>query len=62
MPNTLTNGVATRTGKRFTTGSVQFLRSRAGTMTASKIARVLHRTTKSVRRKAERLGLRLKVD
>jgi hypothetical protein len=62
MPNTLTNGVATRAGKRFTTGSVQFLRSRAGTMTASKIARVLHRTTKSVRRKAERLGLRLKVD
>jgi hypothetical protein len=62
MPYTLTNGVATRTGKRFTTGSVQFLFKNAGKMRASKMARVLHRTTKSVRRKAERLGLRLKVD
>jgi|LauGreSuBDMM15SN_2_FD.fasta_scaffold1854048_1 hypothetical protein len=61
MRNTLTNGVATRNGKRFTTGSLRFLTNKAGKMSARSIAKVLHRTEKSVRRKAERLGLSLKV-
>jgi hypothetical protein len=55
------NGTATRTGKKFTAGSLNFLIGSAGTMSATSIARVLHRTTKSVRRKAEKLGLSLKV-
>jgi hypothetical protein len=54
------NGM-TRTGKKFTNGSVNYLVKNAGKMPAKSIASVLHRTTKSVRRKAERLGLRLKV-
>ena len=61
MPNTMTNGVATRNGKRFTTGSLRFLSNKAGKMSAKSIAKVLHRTVKSVRRKAEKLGLSLKV-
>jgi hypothetical protein len=55
------NGTSTRLGKKFTEGAVKFMRRNAGRMTATKMASVLHRTTKSVRRKAERLGLSLKV-
>lgn len=56
-----TNGTATRTGKKFTTGSLGFLVNNAGKMSAKSIAKVLHRTEKSVRRKAEKLGLSLRV-
>lgn len=55
------NGTNTRTGKKFTSGSVNFLTSNAGKMSAKSIANILHRTEKSVRRKAEKLGLSLKV-
>lgn len=51
----------TRLGKKFTEGSVSFIRKNAGKMTAKKMASVLHRTTKSVRRKAEKLGISLRV-
>jgi hypothetical protein len=55
------NGTATRTGKKFTTGSTSFLIGNAGKMSAKSIANVLHRTEKSIRRKAEKLGLSLRV-
>ena len=55
------NGTATRSGKKFTQGSVNFILRNAGKMTATKMASVLHRTTKSVRRKAEKLGISLRV-
>lgn len=51
----------TRSGKKFTEGSVNFIRRNAGKMKAEKMASVLHRTTKSVRRKAEKLGISLRV-
>lgn len=61
MVVTKTNGTATRDRKKFTQGSVEFIRKNAGRMTAEKIASVLHRTVKSVRRKAEKMGLKLRV-
>ena len=61
MNNAFTNGVATRVGKKFSRGSVDFLVSKAGKMSARSIAQVLHRTELSVRRKAQKLGVSLKV-
>lgn len=48
-------------GKPFSDKAVNFLITRAGTQTAASIARQLGRTTKAVRRKAEKLGLSLRV-
>ena len=46
-------------GKLFSTKAVGFLMDNAGFLTASSIAGRLGRTTKSVRRKAEKLGVSL---
>jgi len=48
-------------GTVFSTNSVRFLEKNAGKMSARSIAAVLHRTEKSVRRKAEKLGLSLRL-
>ena len=48
-------------GKLFSTKAVSFLLDSAGIITASSIASRLGRTTKSVRRKAEKLGVSLAV-
>ena len=48
-------------GKPFTERAVNFLTIRAGKQSASSIARQLGRTEKSVRRKAEKLGLSLRL-
>lgn len=50
----------TTPGKRFTPGSINYIYGMAGTLSARAIANVLHRTVKSVRRKAEKLGISLK--
>lgn len=50
-----------RTGTKFSGKAVNFLASNAGKMSANSIARRLRRSTKSVRRKAEKLGLSLRV-
>ena len=49
-------------GKPFTDKAVTFLVKNAGRRSASSIASQLGRTEKSVRRKAEKLGLSLAVD
>ena len=56
------NGTNTRKGKAFTSGTVSFIVTNAGKMTVKNMAKVLHRTEKSIRRKAERLGIKLKVN
>lgn len=48
-------------GKPFTVKAVSFLENNAGLMTATSIAGRLGRTIKSIRRKAEKLGLSLAV-
>lgn len=54
------NGIATKEGKKFTQGSINYIMSVSGIMSAKAIANVLHRSEKSVRRKAEKLKLSLK--
>ena len=54
------NGTATVKGKLFSSSSVNFIINNAGKMKASSIANILHRTEKSVRRKAEKLGISLR--
>jgi predicted ArsR family transcriptional regulator len=49
-------------GKAFTDRAVNFLIGNAGLMTATAIAGRLGRTTKAVRRKAEKLGVKLSVN
>lgn len=51
----------TTPGKLFTESSINFIKKNAGKMTAKAIANVLHRTEKSVKRKAEKLGISLRV-
>ena len=48
-------------GKPFSDAAVNFLVSNAGVRSASSIAGTLGRTTKAVRRKAEKLGISLAV-
>jgi len=57
-----TNGTATTKGKLFSNSSVSFIVKNAGKMKAGSIAKVLHRTEKSIRRKAEKLGVSLRVN
>lgn len=47
--------------KRFTESSIIYIINMAGKMSARSIANVLHRSEKSIRRKAEKLGISLKV-
>lgn len=49
-------------GKPFSPRAVEFLLKKAGKMRARSIANVLGRTEKSVRRKAEKLGVSLAVN
>jgi hypothetical protein len=55
-----TNTTSTRSaGKVFSDVALNFILGNAGTMSAKSIANRLGRATKSVRRKAEKLGLSL---
>ena len=57
---TTTTSTNTRSaGKAFSLTAVNFLVTKAGTMSAKSIAGRLGRTVKSVRRKAEKLGVKL---
>ena len=57
-----TSSTVTRNaGKLFSVKAVGFLVSNAGTLSAKSIAGRLGRTTKAVRRKAEKLGISLSV-
>lgn len=49
-------------GKPFSPRAVSYLLKNAGKMKASSIANVLGRTEKSIRRKAEKLGVSLAVN
>lgn len=57
-----TTGTLRNAGKPFTDRAVNFLIERAGVQTAGSIARQLGRTEKSIRRKAEKLGVSLAVN
>jgi len=58
---TQTTGTLRNAGKPFTDKAVNFLLNKAGVQPASSIARQLGRTEKSIRRKAEKLGISLAV-
>lgn len=58
----MTTNTPRNAGKVFSDKAVSFLVSNAGKMSASSIAGRLGRTVKSVRRKAEKLGLSLSVN
>lgn len=47
--------------RRFTKGSVEFIVMNAGKITAKDIADKLERSEKSIRRKAEKIGISLRV-
>ena len=57
-----TTGTLRNAGKPFTDRAVNFLIEKAGVQTAGSIARQLGRTEKSIRRKAEKLGVSLAVN
>ena len=59
---TTTSGSTRNAGKVFSDRAVNFLIGNAGSLSARAIAGILGRTTKSVRRKAEKLGLSLSVN
>jgi hypothetical protein len=52
----------TTKGKPFTPGTINYIFGMAGTMTATNIGRVLHRSEKSIRRFAEKNDINLKVE
>jgi len=56
-----TTSVVRNSGKVFTDKATSFLVKNAGVMPTTKIASRLGRTTKAIRRKAEKLGLSLRV-
>jgi hypothetical protein len=56
-----TTGTLRNAGKPFTDKAVNFLINKAGNQPAASIARQLGRTEKSIRRKAEKLGVSLAV-
>lgn len=55
------NGVATKTGKKLTVGSMEFIIRNAGKMSGQNIAKVLHRPLSTVQTVARRLGVSLKL-
>ena len=55
------NGKATKTGKKLTQGSVNFIVKNAGKMSGRSIANILHRPLKTVQTVAARAGVSLKV-
>ncbi len=62
MSTTTTSRSTRNAGKVFSERATNFLILSAGTLSANAIAGILGRTTKSVRRKAEKLGLSLSVN
>ena len=62
MSKTTTNTSTRNAGKTFSDRALNFLIGNAGLMSAKSIAGRLGRTTKSVRRKAEKLGVKLSVN
>ena len=50
------------TGTLFSSNAVSFIVKNAGKLKAKSIASILHRTEKSVRRKAEKLGISLRLN
>lgn len=61
MSTTTTTTTVRMAGKTFSTRATTFLINNAGVLSASAIGRRLGRTEKSVRRKAEKLGISLSV-
>jgi hypothetical protein len=55
------NGKATKSGKKLTQGSVDFIVKNAGKMTGRSMANILHRPLKTVQSVASRAGVSLKV-
>lgn len=62
MSKTTTSASTRNAGKAFSVRATNFLILNAGSMSAKSIAGRLGRTTKAVRRKAEKLGLKLSVN
>ena len=62
MSKTTTSSSTRNAGKAFSDRAVNFLILNAGSLSAKSIAGRLGRTTKAVRRKAEKLGLSLSVN
>ena len=56
------NGKATKSGKKLTQGSVDFIVKNAGKMSGRSIANILHRPLTTVKTVAARAGLSLRVD
>ena len=55
------NGKSTKSGKKLTKGSVDFIVKNAGKMSGRSIANILHRPLKTVQTVAARAGVSLKV-
>ena len=55
------NGKVTRSRKKLTVGSVEFIINKAGKMSTKNIAKVLHRNVSTVRTIARRVGVSLKI-
>lgn len=55
------NGTATKSGKKLTKGSVDFIIANAGKLSGRAIANILHRPIKTVQSVAHRNGVSLKI-
>jgi hypothetical protein len=55
------NGMATKSGKKLTKGSVNFILSKAGKLSGRAIANILHRPLKTVQSVASKNGVSLKL-
>jgi hypothetical protein len=55
------NGKATKLGKPLTAGTIDFIVTNAGTMSAKNIAAIIHRPLKTVQSVASRFGVSLRV-
>ena len=55
------NGKATKLNKKLTAGTVDFIITNAGVLSAKNIAAIIHRPLKTVQSVASRFGISLKV-
>jgi hypothetical protein len=55
------NGKATKWNKKLTTGTVEFIVSKAGKLSAKSIAAIIHRPLKTVQSVASRFGVSLRL-
>lgn len=55
------NGKATKLNKEFTVGSIDFIITNAGRISAKNIAAILHRPVGTVQNVASRLGISLRL-